>query len=312
MLGFLRPDETQLTTQPVKDERKIDMPVLKQGSIGPQVLALQTRLKELGFDPGQIDGRFGSATTSAVTAFQKSRGLGADGKAGPQTLSALQLSSGGSAVPGTFGSSLGNIAGTGTATATTAMPAVAGVTVEIVAKMFPGTNVANIKANLPIVLQALADAGLADKNMILMALGTIRAETASFRPISEGISKFNTSPGNHPFNLYDNRSDLGNQGAPDGSQFKGRGFIQLTGRANYRQHGAAIGLGTKLIENPDLANQPDIAAKLLASFIKNKETAIRAALSGGDLKKARKLVNGGSHGLEEFKQAFKTGQSLLA
>jgi peptidoglycan L-alanyl-D-glutamate endopeptidase CwlK len=34
--------------------------------------------------------------------------------------------------------------------------------------------------------------------MILMALGTIRAETASFEPISEGQSRFNTSPGGHP------------------------------------------------------------------------------------------------------------------
>jgi putative chitinase len=264
------------------------MPVLKRGSSGQGVIALQTRLKELGFNPGAIDGRFGQATTAALVAFQQSRGLLGDGEAGPQTMSALQLN-----------------VGTG------AGAAPAAVTVEIVAKMFPGTNVSNIKANLPIVVQALADAGLADKNMLLMALGTIRAETASFRPISEGISRFNTTPGSHPFNLYDNRTDLGNQGTPDGERFKGRGFIQLTGRANYQQHGHAIGLGGELVENPELANQPDIAAKLLASFIKNKEQAIRNALSVGDLKKARRLVNGGSHGLAEFKGAFETGWSLL-
>jgi peptidoglycan L-alanyl-D-glutamate endopeptidase CwlK len=148
--------------------------------------------------------------------------------------------------------------------------------------------------------------------MILMALGTIRAETASFRPISEGISKFNTTPGSHPFNRYDNKASLGNQGAPDGERFKGRGFVQLTGRANYRQHGAAIGLGNQLIEHPELANQRDIAAKLLASFLKDKEQKIRNALKAGDLKKARKLVNGGSHGLDEFTQAFNKGKKLLA
>jgi peptidoglycan L-alanyl-D-glutamate endopeptidase CwlK len=206
------------------------------------------------------------------------------------------------------GSGATAVAATGTA------PVVAGVTVDIVSKMFPGTPVANIKANLPIVLQALVDAGLADKSMVLMALGTIRAETASFRPISEGISKFNTTPGSHPFNLYDNKGEgsLGNQGPPDGERFKGRGFIQLTGRANYKQHGAAIGLGTQLIENPELANQPDIAAKLLASFIKNKEQAIRDALAKGDLKTARRLVNGGSHGLDVFTEAFNTGKNLIA
>jgi putative chitinase len=50
----------------------------------------------------------------------------------------------------------------------------------------------------------------------------------------------------------------------------------------------------------------------LASFIKSKEQKIRNALKAGDLKKARKLVNGGSHGLEEFTKAYKTGEALIA
>jgi Putative peptidoglycan binding domain/Chitinase class I len=305
------------------------MSVLKLDSTGPEVTALQTRLKELGFDPGPINGQFGQTTKAAVIAFQQSRSLETDGKAGPNTMSALQQNAAASTAsttassdPSTTVSTASTGAGSNAATvvssgssssptATGAAPALAGVTLEIVTKMFPGTKVENIKANLPIVLQALADAGLADKNMILMALGTIRAETASFRPISEGISKFNTTPGSHPFNLYDNRSDLGNKGVPDGERYKGRGFIQLTGRANYKQHGAAIGMGNQLVENPDLANQPDIAAKLLVSFIESKEPAIRKALSVGNLKQARKLVNGGSHGLAEFTQAFNIGKSLI-
>jgi peptidoglycan hydrolase-like protein with peptidoglycan-binding domain len=285
------------------------MPVLKQGSTGPDVTALQTRLKELGFDPHGIDGNFGPGTKAALIAFQQSKGLAADGIAGPETMNALQLD----AVAGTSAGTTSTGSGATAVAATGTAPVVAGVTVDIVAKMFPGTPVANIKTNLPFVLQALADAGLRDKQMILMALATIRAETASFRPISEGISKFNTTPGSHPFNLYDNKGQgsLGNQGPPDGERFKGRGFIQLTGRANYKQHGAAIGLGNQLIENPDLANQPDTAAKLLASFIKNKEQAIRNALSANNLALARKLVNGGSHGLPEFTQAYQTGQSVI-
>jgi peptidoglycan hydrolase-like protein with peptidoglycan-binding domain len=285
------------------------MPVLKQGSTGPDVTALQTRLKELGFDPHGIDGNFGAGTKAALIAFQQSKGLAADGIAGSETMNALQLD----AVAGTSAGTTSTGSGATAVAATGTAPVVAGVTVDIVAKMFPGTPVANIKTNLPFVLQALADAGLRDKQMILMALATIRAETASFRPISEGISKFNTTPGSHPFNLYDNKGQgsLGNQGPPDGERFKGRGFIQLTGRANYKQHGAAIGLGNQLIENPDLANQPDTAAKLLASFIKNKEQAIRNALSANNLALARKLVNGGSHGLPEFTQAYQTGQSVI-
>ena len=291
------------------------MRTLKEGLSGPDVRDLQQKLKGLGFDPNDVDEHFGPGTTTAVKAFQRSRGLEDDGKAGPATLAALQ--SGGATAGGDVGGGAGVTssattgAGAGAATAPAAVN-VPNVSVESVAKMFPGVPINNIKENLPFVLQALADAGLGDKDMILMALATIRAETGNFTPLSEFKSKFNTSPGGHPFDLYDNRKDLGNQGAPDGDSFKGRGFIQLTGRANFQQHGAAIGLGDQLITNPALANQPDIAAKLLASFLKNKEQAIRKALSSGDMKHARRLVNGGSHGLDEFTKTFNIGKSVIA
>lgn len=185
------------------------------------------------------------------------------------------------------------------------------LTVDIVARMIPFAPRVNIESNLPFVLEALIASALADKLMLLMALSTICAETGSFAPISEGQSRFNTSPGGHPFDLYDSRADLGNLGPPDGERFKGRGFIQLTGRANYARHGAAIGLGEQLIETPDLANIPGIAARLLASYLKAHEVRIRAALASGDLRAARRLVNGGSHGLDVFTAAYKAGLALV-
>lgn len=292
------------------------MPILKQGSSGPDVTSLQQQLKDLGFDPNGVDGNFGPGTTKAVIAFQQSKGLQADGMAGPNTLAALQ--SGGAAAGADAGGGIASGAAAGIGGAATGAAAavssatIPNVNVADVAKMFSGVPVKNITENLPFVLQALADAGLGDKNMILMALATIRAETGNFTPLSEFQSKFNTPPGGAPFSLYDNRKDLGNQGPPDGANFKGRGYIQLTGRANFLEHGKAIGLGTQLIDNPKLANQPDIAAKLLASFLKGKEQKIRNALAAGDLKLARKLVNGGSHGLAEFTQAFNIGKNVIA
>jgi peptidoglycan hydrolase-like protein with peptidoglycan-binding domain len=68
------------------------MATLKQGSSGPDVTDLQQKLKDLGFDPNGVDGNFGPGTTKAVIAFQQSKGLEADGKAGPNTLAALQSS----------------------------------------------------------------------------------------------------------------------------------------------------------------------------------------------------------------------------
>jgi len=185
------------------------------------------------------------------------------------------------------------------------------VSVEIVAQMFPVTKVANIRANLPAVLNALTEAQLTAKELILTALATIRAEAESFEPVSEGVSAFNTSPGGEPFDLYDHRQCLGNLSPHDGQRFRGRGFVQITGRANYLQHGRAIGLADQLVANPELANDTDIAARLLASFLKSREKQIMAALAKNDLTAARKLVNGGSNGLARFTDAYQRGYALI-
>ena len=262
---------------------------LKKGSAGADVIQLQTRLAERGFNPGQIDGDFAGGTEAALMAFQRSEGLLADGIAGPRSLARLGL------------------------TAAAELPsAIPGVTATLVSEMFPQTPIGNIKANLPPVLNALAEANLGDKTMVLMALATIRAETESFLPVAEGLSRFNTSPGGHPFDLYDQRKDLGNLGAPDGASFCGRGFVQLTGRANYARYGAAIGLGDRLMQDPALASDPLIAARLLAGFLSAHELAIKQALLEGDLKTARKLVNGGSVGLDRFAEAYTIGNRLIA
>jgi peptidoglycan hydrolase-like protein with peptidoglycan-binding domain len=64
-------------------------PTLRSGSQGSVVRELQARLASLGFDPGPIDGYFGSLSASAVRAFQRARGLSADGIVGSQTWAAL-------------------------------------------------------------------------------------------------------------------------------------------------------------------------------------------------------------------------------
>lgn len=264
---------------------------LKEGSSGVEVTKLQERLKDTGFDPGHIDGKFGPGTEAAVIAFQKSEGLTADGIAGPQTLAKL---AGEPLPPNQQPQAITDE-----------------VTVNQVAKMCPFAPLGNIKKYLPGVLAALTQRGLGDKQMLLMAIGTIRAETGGFEPISEFKSRFNTSPNGHPFDLYDGRKDLGNRGKPDGSNFKGRGFVQLTGRHNYQKFSGQLGLGSGLVDNPGLANDAKIAGDLLALFIKDKEARIRDALLDDDLRTARKLVNGGGHGLTEFSEAYRIGDALL-
>jgi hypothetical protein len=176
------------------------------------------------------------------------------------------------------------------------------VDITTVRQLFPATKPANLVCYLPYVLAALRAAGLTDRAMICAALGTIRAESEGFVPISEFRSHFNTPPGTAPFSAYDGRASLGNTQPGDGARFRGRGFIQLTGRANYRKYGGALGID--LEANPDVANTPETAATLLALFLASKAELMRATLARDDYRAARKLVNGGAHGLERFRDVF--------
>lgn len=189
-------------------------------------------------------------------------------------------------------------------------------TVPLVKQIFFDAPSSNVEKYLPLVLKALNDEGIGDRDMVLTALGTIRAETAGFEPISEGRSPYNTA--NKPFDLYDagtpKGEELGNIKSGDGERFKGRGFIQLTGRYNYTEYSQAIGLGSQLVNNPDLANDPVIAARLLASFLKQQRSIIRRSFAQSpiDYHSARRAVNGGIHGLDRFQTAIESGYQLLS
>ena len=176
------------------------------------------------------------------------------------------------------------------------------VNVSNISRLFPATKPANIARYLPYVEAALGTAGLTDRAMIIGALATIRAETEGFVPISESQSKFNTPPGGEPFSLYDLRGDIGNGQRGDGKRYKGRGFVQLTGKSNYQTYSKRLGLA--LTESPDKANAPEVASLILVQFLLDKAERFRQAVTSGDLRAARRLVNGGSHGLANFKDVF--------
>lgn len=66
-------------------------PTVKYGANGPYTKKIQQRLNSLGYNCGQADGVFGSKTLAAVKAFQRAKGLAADGVVGPKTWAKLGI-----------------------------------------------------------------------------------------------------------------------------------------------------------------------------------------------------------------------------
>ena len=257
--------------------------LLVKNSQGPEVGKLKQRLRELlgaeaGRYPGLASGDvFDADTESAVRCWQSGIGIIADGIAGPHCLLLLGLRK--------------------------PAPLAIELSTSAVQTLFPATKPSNIVRYLPYVAAALDIAGLTDRAMISAALGTVQAESEGFLPIAEYPSQYNTLPGQAAFSAYDGRKGLGNTEPGDGARFRGRGFVQLTGRDNYTRYGQQLGID--LAGNADLANAPEVASLLLAYFLSNCADKMRVALARGDLAGARKLVNGGSHGLERFKDVMK-------
>ena len=92
--------------------------------------------------------------------------------------------------------------------------------------------------------------------------------------------------------LYGGR--MGNDENDDGWKYRGRGFIQLTGKGNYAAAGKYLGLD--LVNNPDLVFDPEVAAKTTMYFMTQRVG--KKLLATGDTKAIRKVLNGGTIGLE--------------
>lgn len=145
---------------------------------------------------------------------------------------------------------------------------------------------------LPGVLEALQEKGILDKPTLIAAIATIGVETGGFCPINEyGGTQYFTK-------MYEHRKDLGNVQPGDGARYHGRGFIQVTGRSNYRRYGEQLGLGRRLEDNPELALEPKISAQILAYYFYDRK--VHQAARASDWRKVRKLVNGGYNGWNEF------------
>lgn len=94
---------------------------------------------------------------------------------------------------------------------------------------------------------------------------------------------------------YEGRADLGNSSPGDGVKFKGRGLIQVTGKANYRACGMALSLD--LLASPELLEQPENACRSAAWFWKSH--GLNQYADSDQFGALCKRINGGYNGLDD-------------
>lgn len=159
-----------------------------------------------------------------------------------------------------------------------------------------GVSRSTAGANWPMILAALQRSGGDSLHSQIGAAATIGVETAgTFRPIDEAPSTLNDN-----FRKYEPGTDtgkrLGNTQVGDGARFKGRGYIQLTGRGNYTAY--ARKLGVDLVNHPELANDPLVASRIFAAYWVDK--GIHRVADDQNWREVRRLVNGGYTHLDQL------------
>jgi putative chitinase len=107
---------------------------------------------------------------------------------------------------------------------------------------------------------------------------------------------------------YEGRRDLGNTKAGDGKRYKGRGAIQLTGRANYRTYGKLLDVDFE--NNPELAEQPKYSALTAGAYWNSKK--LNQFADKDDITTITKRINGGLNGFAARKAMLARAKVALA
>jgi putative chitinase len=107
---------------------------------------------------------------------------------------------------------------------------------------------------------------------------------------------------------YEGRQDLGNTQRGDGRRYKGRGLLQLTGRANYRAYGQALGID--LEGDPERAGDPVLSLEIACEYWKRR--TINPDCDRDDLVAVTRKVNGGLNGLDSRREYLGRAKIALA
>jgi len=177
-----------------------------------------------------------------------------------------------------------------------------------------GSSLENAEKFRPYLNKYMAKYEINTPNRVLAFLSQIGVESDRLRTTEEYASG----------SAYEGRQDLGNIYQGDGKKFKGRGLIQLTGRANYEKMSKKV--GKDLVNNPDLVLDPDVATEVSAIFWRDR---VRNGLNLNqwadklDLKKSiedssnwniheniTRAINGGINGITERASRLTKGSEI--
>jgi putative chitinase len=279
--------------------------VLKLGSEGEEVKKMQLKL---GVDPV---GKFGPKTDAAVKAWQSANGLTPDGIVGPATWAKLMGESVVTEAPVviTEPAPVASVGGL-------KLEKLKGHVPDAVIAMIPDTA-ARFQINTPLRLaHFLAQCGhesggfrVTSENLNYSAKGLMGIFKKYF-PTQQIAEAYQRNPQKIANKVYANRMNNGSEASGEGFKFRGRGYIQLTGKDNYTQFGKAI--GEDILGNPDLVSGK--YALLSAAWFWSKNGLNKLADGGATdttVTSITKRVNGGTIGLPDRIKHFKEYYHLL-
>ena len=279
--------------------------LLKKGDNNENVKLMQ---QKLGIEPAVTN--FGPKTEAAVKAWQAAHGLAADGIVGPATWAKIMGETTTSVPAPIAPAPIAPVGGL-------KLDKLRGHIPDAVIAMIPDTA-AKFGINTPLRLaHFLAQCGhesggfrLTQENLNYSAKG-LNGIFKKYFPTEAAAAPYNRNPQKIANKVYSNRMGNGTEASGDGYKFRGRGYIQLTGKDNYTAFGKSIGVD--MTANPDLVASQ--YALLSAAWFFTKNGLHKMADEGaGDMvvTKITKRVNGGTIGLADRIKHFKEYYHLLS
>jgi putative chitinase len=277
--------------------------LLRKGDNNENVKLMQ---QKLGIEPAVTN--FGPKTEAAVKAWQAAHGLEADGIVGDKTWAMIMAE--GQSVPAPVETPIAPVGGL-------KLDKLRGHITDAVIAMIPDTA-AKFQINTPLRLaHFLAQCGhesggfrLTQENLNYSAKG-LNGIFKKYFPTEAAAAAYARNPQKIANKVYSNRMGNGTEASGDGYKFRGRGYIQLTGKDNYTAFGKSI--GEDMTINPDKV--ASTYALLSAAWFFSKNGLHKMADGGATdavVTSITKRVNGGTIGLADRIKHFKEYYHLLS